>query len=191
MDALQARRGLKRFILIGFCSSVDAAHVVAVRDPRVVGVTYLESYVWRTGGYYLRYPLRLLSPARWQRLLALRFPSLFGMDGGKLHSIGEQVYVRDRPSVEKFRRDVRDLVNRGVKLLFVYVGGDNPFTHRGQFFEMVGGRDLAGKVQVEFYKDADHTFYLLRDRARLIDQVCEWADSWFGPARAEPQRLSG
>lgn len=190
MDALQSRRGVRRFVLIGFCSSVDAAHVVAVRDPRVVGVGYLESYVWRTAGYYLRYPLRLLDRARWERMLALRFPRLFGMEG-HLSELREQVYLRDRPSVEKFRRDVRDLVQRGCKLLFVYVGGDNPYTHRGQFFEMVGGRDLDGKVQVEFYEDADHTFFLLRDRARLIDQVCDWASAWFGHTRAEPERLSG
>jgi pimeloyl-ACP methyl ester carboxylesterase len=189
MDALQSRRGINRFVLVGFCSSVDAAHVVAVEDERVAGVAYLEAYVWRTGGYYLRYPLRLLSTARWHRLLALRFPNFFGMP--ELRESQEQVYVRDRPSVAKFRRDVRELVFRGVKLLFVYVGGDNPFTHRGQFFEMVGGNDLEGKVQVEFYKDADHTFYLLRDRARLLDQVCTWARTSFGEAQAERQRSSG
>lgn len=177
MDALESRRGIRRFILVGFCSSVDAAHVVAVSDPRVAGVVYIEGYLWRTPGYYLRYPLRILSRARWQRMLTLRFPKLFGMPD--LKEGREQVYLRDYPSVEKFRRDVRDLVVRGVKLLFIYNGGDNDFTHRGQFFEMLGGNDLVGKVQVKFYQDADHTYYLVRDRERLIAELSEWAETWF------------
>jgi dienelactone hydrolase len=191
MNALQAKRRVRRFVLIGFCSSVDAAHVVALRDERVVGVAYLESYVWRTPGYYLRYPLRFISPARWQRLLARRFPALFPTYGGGLQDDRESVYLRDRPSMEKFATDVRLMVRRGVQLMFVYVSGDNPFTHKGQFFEMVGGHDLAGKVRVEFYKDADHTFFLLRDRARLIYDVCDWARTWFGQVAAEPRRVSG
>jgi hypothetical protein len=191
MNALQAKRGLRRFVLIGFCSSVDAAHVVALRDDRVVGVAYLESYVWRTRGYYVRYPLRYLSPARWQRLLARRFPALFPTYGGGLQDDREQVYLRDRPSMEKFGRDVRGLIARGVKLMFVYVSGDNPFNHRDQFFEMTGGRDLEGKVELVFYPEADHTFFLVRDRTRLINDVSRWVQGCFVRVTAAPARIVG
>jgi pimeloyl-ACP methyl ester carboxylesterase len=195
MDALAKRRGIQRFVLVGFCSSVDAAHVLALSDPRVAGVAFVEGYVWRTRGYFLRYPLRFLSRARWERFLALRFPGLVRAPAGQPRESREEVYLRDYPTLEKFRRDVREMVAQGKKLLFVYVSGDSGFDYPEQFFDMLGSRELEGKLDVEFHKDADHTFYLTGDRARLIERVCRWASDSFGRASSAvetaPAALTG
>jgi dienelactone hydrolase len=41
MNALREQRGIKRFVLVGFCSSVDAAHSLGAVNPDVAGVIYL------------------------------------------------------------------------------------------------------------------------------------------------------
>ena len=67
MLLLQKRRNVSTFVPIGFCSSVDAVHRLAVDDKSVVGACFIEGYAYHTRGFWLRYPLRLLSRERWKR----------------------------------------------------------------------------------------------------------------------------
>ena len=50
MSALQSRNIASSFGLVGFCSSVDAAHAVA-SDPSVRGAVFIEGYTFRTRGF--------------------------------------------------------------------------------------------------------------------------------------------
>jgi dienelactone hydrolase len=187
--ALLARRsGQQRLVPVGFCSSVDAAHRFALVDERVVGVCFIEGYAYRTAGFYLRQPLRLLEPARWRRALARRIPDrLRGAPVirrlGRIPLSGpddDVVYVREYPRPEQLRRDLDLMAKRGARMLFVYVGKDSSYNHEGQLFEFAGTPSLADRVDVEYLGNADHAFFLPADRAQVVNRICAWMGKAFG-----------
>jgi hypothetical protein len=190
MKALEERCNLHSFLLVAFCSGVDSAHPVAVSDPRVAGIAYIEGYRFRTPGFYLRYPLRLLNRDRWERLLRVKAAKLFPERGGVNPGLSEpeQVYMRDLPTPEKFRRDVDKMVTENKRLLFVYAGGDTSYAYRDQFFDMLGRPELKSTIDVEFLPMADHIWYLEQDRHKVIDRVASWAKATFGPTSPPPER---
>lgn len=170
MTALTKQRQFQTFVPIGFCSSVDAAHAVGVSDPRVVGVIHLEGYGFRTKGFYLRYPLRFLNRNRWERLVRMRVLGDWEA-AAEASQDRERVYVRDYPSPKKLQSDIAALVARGAALLLIYVGGDTDYAYKEQFYEMIDERAGSNRVELDFYPDADHTFFLEEDRRRVIQRI--------------------
>jgi pimeloyl-ACP methyl ester carboxylesterase len=182
MRALRDQRGFKRFVLVGFCSSVDAAHSLGAEDESVAGVVYLEGYGFRTRGYYMRYPLRLLDRNRWERRLRIWFPQFFGgtsEGAGRLSAEREEIYVRDYPEPSAFARDVAAMTARGVRLLFIYAGGDTTYIYRDQLRDMLGeqGRDVP--IELDFNDRADHTFFVAADRERAVSRVVSFMERNF------------
>jgi hypothetical protein len=183
MDILRQQRSFQRFVPIGFCSSVDAAHAISVTDDDVAGVVYLEGYAFRTRGFYMHYPKRFLNRNRWERLLRNRYPQLFGHDAllPDPSLARERVFIREYPTQAKLTQDVRAILKRGTRMLFVYVGGDTDYAYREQLFEMIGGKPN-GDIEVVFHPTADHTFFLRQDRNIAISQVTSWMTRCFGSA---------
>lgn len=186
---LEERKGLRRFVLVGFCSSVDAAHALALADSRVVGACFLEGYTFRTRGFYARYPLRLLERARWHRLVVnkakryLRYSAARAIGGVEEENAlrRESVYSRADPPPDKLRVEYKALTARGVKMLFIFTGGDSDFNYLGQFEEMLGAplRRESRAIEVEYYRDADHTFSRTADRARVVARIRDWMQAHF------------
>lgn len=182
MKFLAARRGDQSIAAVGFCSSVDVVHRLAASDPRVAAACFVEGYSFRTRGFYLRYPLRYLDRARWMRIAAHRLP-------GALHKLpgrwnlgrysaafaGEdEVFVRDYPEPAALRRDYDAMNARGVRQLFVYVGGDSGYNHERQFLEFLGQRALRETQKLAFFPRADHTLFRVADRDAVVARVVEW-----------------
>jgi dienelactone hydrolase len=172
MAYMEKRRGARTFILVGFCSSVDAAHIVSVEDERVVGMVYLEGYAYRTRGFWLRYPLRLIDPPRIKRFLKGALPDIFGheLTGTGWRNPGG-VFAREYPTTERLVEDYARMVREGKRLLFVYVGGDTNYNHQSQLFEMYVDAGMREKLELEYYGGMDHTFFLVQDRRRVIAKV--------------------
>jgi pimeloyl-ACP methyl ester carboxylesterase len=182
MDAVTRRTGITSFVLVGFCSSVDAAHRVAVKHPRVVAVVHLEGYAFETKGSQLRRAQRWLSLRRWERRAWLAFPKLFPRLGGPINLQFESVYKRDYPVWSQFAREIAGLTQRGTSLLFVYAGGDTFFNYEGQFWEMFGTPELERrKVTVVYFSSADHTFFDARIREAVMARVLRFVSEL--PAR--------
>jgi hypothetical protein len=184
MAAVTRRTGIERFVVLGFCSSVDAAHRVAVKDARVVGVVHLEGYAFRTPGFYRRLPLRLLSRERWKRRLRHTGNVLRAVaSGGPVPTpvVRELVFQRDYPAWEDFSRELAELTTRGVYLLFVYVGLDTDFNHPNQFWEMFGSRELdRSRVDLDYFPSADHVFFDVDSRAKMMARVLQFMLRRFG-----------
>lgn len=187
MKVAAARRG-PRFVVLGFCSSVDAAHRIALADDCVVGACFVEGYAYRTRGFYARYPLRLLDPARYRRLLARTLPprAKHWPLVGDLASIplvvpgDSEIYAREYPPAAQLRRDYAALVERGTRMLFLYVGGgDSSFNHRTQLYEFGVSPRYKNAIEVEFYPRADHTFFRFEDRARAVRRIGDWMEQRF------------
>ncbi|HXN33468.1 MAG TPA: hypothetical protein VN894_16480 [Polyangiaceae bacterium] len=187
MVLLEKRRGVSTFLPLGFCSSVDAVHRLAVEDRRVVGACFIEGYAYHTTGFWLRYPLRLLNRERWrryvehqtQKMLSLRARDIAVDPLREERAVMGSVFARQYPTQRQFGADVRNLASRGTRMLFVYVGGDTEFNHRGQLAEMLESRSPLDGVELEYYASADHTFFRVADRLRLVARVGEWAAHTF------------
>lgn len=186
MVTLARERGFERFILIGFCSGVDAAHALTLSDERVAGLVYVEGYGFRTKGFYLRYGRRFLDRDRWERLLRQKYPKWFGEDlpPASAEEERERIYLREYPKPDKLRADVLTMTGRGARLLLLYVGGDTDYNHRTQFLEMIGERSEVPNLELEYFPTADHTFFLERDRLRSIHRITDWMITHFGTKAA-------
>jgi hypothetical protein len=183
--AVVARRaGHEALVPIGFCSSVDPAHRLALLDDRVVGACFIEGYSFPTLGFYARYPLRLLDPARWRRAVARNIPdALRGLPyvrrlGHIPLSIAEDdaVYIREYPTPDQLRRDYAAMNRRGKHLLFIYVGKDRNYNHRDQLFTFAGTPGLE-RVEVDYYPRADHTCFLTEDRLHTVLRIGRWVEA--------------
>jgi pimeloyl-ACP methyl ester carboxylesterase len=176
LDFLE-KKGLKEFVLVGFCSSVDSVHVVAIEDPRVIGAIFIDGFAYRNFGFWLRYfTIRNLQPERWLRFVRQRLSRLRGRNrGGGANNF--EVFERTYPSQQRFASDVARLVHRSVKMLFVYtVVADNWYNYRNQFHETFGYRT---QIEVEYYTRSDHVFSIAAHRASLLSRVLEWMNHHF------------
>ncbi len=191
MDHVAAKRGIRQFVVIGFCSGTDSAHAVAQADERVVGMVWIAGYAYRSLRFKLHwYTTRFLERRRWQVFLrrkAMRF--LPGLK--ELRGVGEvrDLFSRDYPEPDVLSGQLEQLLARGVRILAIYAGGDDlTYGYAGQFFDMLPG-NFRGRIDETYYPAADHLFTAVGERARLIQQLAEWVRGKF-PA-AEPLARTG
>jgi hypothetical protein len=184
MAFLEKRLAAKTFAPFAFCSGVDALHALGLADPRVVAMGYIEPYAWRTRGFWLRYPRRLLDMKRWRRRLdrlRKRVAPTLGAAGGPVQQEAAQgnVFARNYPTRQQFGGELDRLAARGVRMIFMYFGGDTDVNFAGQFWEMIGRRSLNGRARVVFDAKADHILYRPADRHRAIGILCAWLSEQF------------
>jgi len=179
LDHLCARTKHQRFVLMGLCSGAYNAHEVAVADERIAGCIFLDGYGYKTPGFLLHhYGPRMLSPARHIGFLRRK---LLGKkpDAAALADPRAEVFEVDFPLQQQVARELGALAARGTELLFVYTGGTDYFNHRGQFDEMFGGVDFRGRLKLEFYEEADHTYTVLAARDELQRTIKQWMTKHF------------
>lgn len=182
LDAVTRRTGRQRFVIVGFCSSIDAAHRVSVKDERVVGVVHIEGYAFKSEGFRKRIPLRVFSAERWRRLAARQRARLERrLSGQAPQEPAEAVFKRDYPTWPQFSADLVTLTRRGVSMHFAYVGNDSWFNHVEQFWEMFATPGLDRRlIDVTYYPTADHTFFDLGERTTLQKRICAWVHAHHG-----------
>lgn len=188
MDAVTTHTGVRTFAVTGFCSGVDSAHAVACLEERVVGAVFIEGYTYPTMRHKARQPLKLFQRRRWERWAKRRFPALAGAPRGAARDVaaGEPIFVREYPKEERFKDDVRSMLDRGKKLLFVYAGANRDhYSYRMQVLDVLG-RFRARNVEVAFVKRADHVFSRHEERLALLDRLTVFFDTRFEHA---PRRL--
>ncbi len=181
MGALERELGIRRFVLVGFCSSVDSAHAASLADERVVGLVNIEGYSFPTLGHRLRKPLRFVDLKRWQRWVFNRRQKA---TSPRVESPEAAVFQREYPTPERLAQEYRKLIHRGLRFLFLYVRGDSVYEHRDQLFEFLGDPSFAQHMDVEFYPHADHIFSRALDREVAVRRVVDFLCTRFrGPAR--------
>lgn len=179
MDFLSTKKGVDEFVLIGLCSGADDAHSVAVLDSRISGAVFLDGYGYRTWGYYLHhYGPRLFKLRVWKNFLKRKYFSVFveKSEDGDETNIKEEMFERDFPPKEKVTEEIQGLINRGLNLLYIYSGGmkSHYYNYHGQFKDMFRSIDFNGKVQLEYFSEADHTYTRLADREKLMTTISDW-----------------
>jgi pimeloyl-ACP methyl ester carboxylesterase len=176
MAVAEKRRGPGGYVLLGFCSSTDHAHHVALEDERVKGVVYVEGFAYRSRAFWRRYPKRYLDTNRWERMLKRNVKKLAGEP---VASHGPSMFNREYPKPERYRDDLKKLLDRGVKLQITFSGGDTDFNHLEQFDDMLQDTTIRPRIDLAFYPEADHTFFRVKERRVLIEHLAEWmVRSW-------------
>jgi hypothetical protein len=160
-----------RFILAALCSGCDNAHRVAVRDPRVVGAVFLDGYTYLTAGHWVRRRvLRWVSIPHWRRGLRIRFPRAFGLTGDR---VVDQIFNREYPGREQFEADIARIAERNADLLYVY-SGETMYAYPNQFWDWLRRKDWNGRIAVEHYPKADHTYTFQAERNVMLNRVEGW-----------------
>jgi len=179
MELLKQQSDCTRFVLFGLCSGAQNAHSTAYVDARVAGALFLDGYGHRTLGQRVRHYLpRLLSWSTWrQRLTRRKAPAA--------PRAAEPAFEVEPLPPKLVRAQLADMLQRGVKLDFIYSGGvARYFNHVRQFRECFGRLADHPCVSVSYFKEADHTYVLTGDRRRLLEHVAQWMAHHFPISRA-------
>jgi hypothetical protein len=174
MDWWQERDDQKtRFVVFGLCSGALNAHRIAVADDRVVGLVALDGFAWPTPEFYLRhYGPRAISPARWLNAAQRR---LLGQPQRQIADARTAIFNEDLPELSDVRREMGALASRGVEMLYVFSGGVEEYcNYRTQLADNLRGVDMHDRLELVFFRDADHTYTLMAHRERLFDCISRW-----------------
>lgn len=186
LDFLAAEHGSRTFVLAGLCSGADYAHIGAVADERVVGAVLLDGYGYPTRESRVRhYAPKLADPRKVAGFLVRRARRHITRDGVKS---GEpvDVFARELPPRDDVARDLAGLARRGVRMYFVYSGGQTYVNYRGQLRDMFPDIDTSS-FHVDYLPHTDHTFMLGADRTEVRDRIRAWLGRELpGEVRAEP-----
>lgn len=173
MELLKQQSGCQRFVLFGLCSGAQHAHSAANADPRVAGAFFLDGYGHRTLGQRVRHYLpRLLKMSAWRRWLSRR--------RGAAVRAAEPAFVVDPLPKHVVRAQLACMLERGLKLDFIYSGGvSRYFNHVRQFRECFGRLADHPGVSASYFQETDHTYVLSGDRQKLLDHIAQWMGRHF------------
>ncbi len=188
MDWLSAKRGFTDFVVVGLCTGADNAHKISVLDSRVVGAVMLDGYAYpcRTPKYYIHwimrhYGYRMVRMEAWWNLLKRCFKPQKAGDNRIEYEQRSRTedYFWSLPKKSKTLKELQRLMERDVKLLYIYSGANNGYYYDEQFFDMYRPIALKSNVEVRYFDRADHTYTLCKDRKKMIDAICSWVESSF------------
>lgn len=193
LDDLTALFGPTGFVLFGLCSGADNALEMAKRDKRIVGTVMIDGVAYRNPRYYLEHYGRLLNrPKAWLNFGKRAATKVVTKTVGKLPLIKTDAkpveaqplpiadYVREFASREVVSEQIQGLVDRGVKMYWLYTAGMSIYyNHERQFFDNFKSVDFKGRIDHDYFANADHTFTELNTQRMLLDAVVRWSRSRF------------
>jgi hypothetical protein len=201
-DDLERKYGVSRFVAMGLCSGADNAFQASLRDDRIVGAVLMDGYAYKTKRYYFHhYQRRLLDRERWARLARRILAKARdrwqhnGEEEPPLPHEGRPVPHNERPvphegAVPEYLRafpprevvipQLRGLVDRGVRMYWLYTGGVLAYyNYERQFFDAFAEVDFKGLVHHDYFATSNHTFTALESQRELVAAVVGWAKRVF------------
>ncbi len=195
MDEAQARHGVHRFAMIGFCSGADDAYWTALQDERLCGLLLWDPYI---------YPTLKSKVARFRNIVrehgvadAVRGTLRAGacavrtrLKRGKMLTPGEETpappvrfgrsYI---PPAAEYAAGLQRLVDRGVAIKIVYSGSfPDSYNYANQYRDSFVGCGIADRISCLYLPQADHTL-----ASRAVQQaLLQIAVEWLGSLRARP-----
>jgi len=170
---------IDKVILFGLCSGADDSLHAASLDDRIVGLISVDGCGYRTLGYHLRraflfYLPRILSLAKWKGLWQRHRQ----LKNAVPRSLQPGHDVREFPPRREARRILRALLQRDVRLHFIYTGGSESgqyFNYDGQFKAMFPKLHRDHRLTYRYFADMDHVAFLWEDRVRLVSNIAQVA----------------
>jgi hypothetical protein len=184
LDYFETHRRARRFILCGLCSGAHNAMAAAVDDARVVGLVQFDGHCYPTWKSYLYfYAPRLLKRKHWKSVTRRAQMKLRGDSRNNPGGIPvvdarfvEQPLFAAKPPKETMQAGLLALVNRQVKMFFVYTGSDHlDFMYPQQYVECFHAVNFKQLLTVEHYPTATHIFTEPHYQHLLIEQTVVWS----------------
>lgn len=181
LDYLAKHRNAHSFILVGLCSGADNAFKYAVRDSRVERVVLIDPVAFRTPGYYAHYyGKRLLRPTVWLNVLRGRNPTVRWLVSTMIGRAGPENNVPENafppgPTRQEMQRGLRRLTGRQTDMLVIFTAGlEERYAYARQFQHTFPREVASGRIRVEYFADADHTFSDECHKDRLMELTRTW-----------------
>jgi pimeloyl-ACP methyl ester carboxylesterase len=184
MTFVTSKTQITTFVLMGLCSGSDIIHAIATIDRRIRGGILIDAYGFPNREFhrhakYQRFAhlaKAMATPGKWMPFLR-RIVHLSNASNAtsSVNPAALDIFGRNWPTQQQIESDILAMVERGVKLLYIYTGGvSDYFNHKSQFNEMFPLVAATGKVTVEHFPKAGHTHYILRHREKLRNCICSW-----------------
>ena len=179
LEFLSQETGVNQFVILGLCSGAYNAHQVSVKDSRVVGSVFMDGIVFRTFGFYMhQYLLRFFRFRFWRNAIKRRFSDAHDVNETSGETLAESEFFGEDLDKDSVVKDLRSMMDRGVRMLFLYTDGYDDICSRSQFREMYGLQP-DDQLQVEYYPKSEHTFRLNENREAACKRVTTWYESQF------------
>ena len=170
--------GGEKSILIGFCSGALNAHELMLTEDKVAGSILIDSYGYKTRKYFFYYFLKLFRFSKWIRPFLILLMKIIGTNKVAPES---QVAFWDFPPREKVKEDLQQLVNKDLKLYYIYTNGVlDYYNYKNQFYDMFKGVDFKDCVELDFFENSDHLFTPLKEKKELMERIISWTTRQFG-----------
>lgn len=191
MDAAQARFGCAHFMMVGFCSGAEVAHLVALEDQRLRAILLWDLYAYKSVQTHVRTFLYKLRRVGALGALKKAGGLLFGAVQPKpvkgSGNSARPVEVSLVPPLGTFAQRIQRLTDADVELLFVYCGGEPEwFNHAGQFKSMFGRFPFYKKVAFNYLQVSDHLITTAAAQQAFLDMTEDWLKTRVLPAAAAP-----
>lgn len=188
IDYLARTQGTQRVVLMGLCSGADVAHLVAVEDPRVMGLGLLDPWAYRTRGYWLHYyGSRLINPRRYTNWVHIRWERIRAMlsrtatpDERDPEMYEAPSYLRVFPPRERISAELQRILARGVELFFIFSGGLEQYNHRGQYASAFPEVAFGQRLREEHVPDATHVFSAVAHQEFVVRELTKWVAETLG-----------
>lgn len=182
LDWLTQSCNASEVVLVGLCSGADIALRYGHTDRRVVGLVLLDPAVPPTTRFYRDYLLRRMTRMRSWLTFVRGGGRIWGDLVGRIaFAIGTRSAAWDGGLIDPRTRGeleslYRSSVERDIRLFVVLTGGDlaGRQTYREQLLDAFPAVPFEGKLRLEYFADADHTFAPPDDRDRLNAMIVDW-----------------
>lgn len=176
--------GVNEIVSMGNCTGAVNAHKHLVNDERVKAAILLDGYYYPTMKYYVqRYAPILFDWTRMKNIIVRLFNRFRSedSDSGKHKSTqsksqGDMTFGMQSPSKEQAEKELNEALSQGKHLHLIYSGGlVLHYTYQDQMFDAIPSlKVFRNQIQITLLKEADHTYFIPADRARLYDHVSNW-----------------
>jgi pimeloyl-ACP methyl ester carboxylesterase len=182
VDVLDSRLGRPSLVLAGLCSGADNAIMLAIREPRVVGMVLLDPICFPEAGFRAREIFqKYTSPARFVSWLRRRLKAPFGAGVEREDGFDPQAWRlwRELPTLEELRVAFESIRSRGGRVLSVFTGQTlQYYNQRGQLGRVLGVEGYSQFCTERFWPEVEHTYSLELHRRRLMAEIRPWALSY-------------
>lgn len=182
LDWLTASCNVNEVVLIGLCAGAEIALRYGYSDMRVLGLALLDPTIPPTARFYAHYISRRITQLRsWWSFISGRgriFEEL--SERARLAFGAQPVSAADHRIRTELEQLYLKSLDRNLKMLIVLTGGslDGRQSYREQLFDALPNVPFRGRVSVEHFKDADHTFTSESVRDRLQQLVIGWVEAF-------------
>jgi hypothetical protein len=183
MDYLQAKRGIKQFILYGLCSGADAAYETALVEERVVAYSQIDPYCYRNARfYYHSYKSRIFKMKCWvsfsKRMVnkVVRFNSYFDnlQDRQGDEYLESASYIRQFPPKEEIQKGLKTLIDRGVFMNIIFTGSEDDYGYPNQYRESFKHVDFDSYLDLHYFDKATHIITHPDHQLMVVKAITDW-----------------